>query len=446
MGTSYDSLIARASTELGELILATEDELLSSPLLLDKLVLELVRRIGNGAVGHVLNALAAQLVQTKKAEGFAVHRQGRCSVRTVVGLVEVVSPYLRNRATSENARPVKDCMGLSGAMKTPAVERALADFGAEESFAGAAKRFEEHYGQEVGRTSILRVVESIAAEADTYVSTKLEQARAAFDEPLVSRPGTERILIELDGSMVRTGKLVEDPGGGKTEVRELPKRRRDEAWREARVGFARVVEEVDRTYVARMDTYDTVVSDLFGAAVERGLSETTKVFAVSDGGNGLREALDAQFSGLTFLLDRPHLKSHLFETAEELEVPPERRPAWVADALGLIDAGDVADVIAGLQGLNGPGRERAQRLAGYLTRFQDALGYVDAYNQGLPLGSGEIESAHRYIPQKRLKIPGACWSPETIQPMLALRVLRANGWWNDFWQRRSASASTRQAA
>lgn len=439
MNGSYDKLIAGASEELGELILASEAELMRDAMILDKLVLDLVRRIGKGAIAHVLNALATRLVNDRKTEGFSIHRQGRCSVRTVLGVVEITSPYLRHPVTAETARPVREGMGLSGAMKTPAVERALADFGAEESFAGAAKRFEEHYGQEVGRTSILRVVEGIAGEADEYVSTRLEQAKAAFDEPLAARPGKDRILIELDGSMVRTGKLVPAKEGGKSDVRKLPKRQRDEAWREARVGFARGVDEVDRTYVARMDAYEPVVSDLFGAAVERGLSERTEVFAVADGGNGLREALDAQFSDLTFLLDRPHLKSHLFATAEALGVTPESRPDWVADALGLIDSGDVADVIAGLKTLTGTGSERAAQLAGFLTRYHDALGYIDAYNKGLPIGSGEIESAHRYIPQKRLKLPGACWSPDTIQPMLALRIMRANGWWQDFWERRASA-------
>ena len=38
---------------------------------------------------------------------------------------------------------------------------------------------------------------------------------------------------------------------------------------------------------------------------------------------------------------------------------------------------------------------------------------------GLPIGPGEIESSHRYIPQKRLKIPGATWHPNMINPMLA---------------------------
>ncbi|MFZ1831048.1 MAG: ISKra4 family transposase, partial [Candidatus Competibacteraceae bacterium] len=51
-----------------------------------------------------------------------------------------------------------------------------------------------------------------------------------------------------------------------------------------------------------------------------------------------------------------------------------------------------------------------------------------------PIGSGEIESAHRYIIQERLKLPGAWWSPEHIETMLALRLNRANREWETYWQ------------
>jgi hypothetical protein len=33
---------------------------------------------------------------------------------------------------------------------------------------------------------------------------------------------------------------------------------------------------------------------------------------------------------------------------------------------------------------------------------------------GLPIGSGEIESAHRYVIQNRLKIAGAWWKMENL--------------------------------
>jgi len=40
---------------------------------------------------------------------------------------------------------------------------------------------------------------------------------------------------------------------------------------------------------------------------------------------------------------------------------------------------------------------------------RNQLNYREALANDLPIGSGEIESAHRYIAQLRLKRPGAWW-------------------------------------
>jgi hypothetical protein len=71
----------------------------------------------------------------------------------------------------------------------------------------------------------------------------------------------------------------------------------------------------------------------------------------------------------------------------------------------------------------------------YLRNRLDHLDYQGALQQGLPIGSGEIESAHRSIIQERLKLPGAWWSPDHIETMLALRLNRANREWEAYWQR-----------
>jgi hypothetical protein len=63
--------------------------------------------------------------------------------------------------------------------------------------------------------------------------------------------------------------------------------------------------------------------------------------------------------------------------------------------------------------------------------------YNEFKEKGYPIGSGEIESAHKSIPQKWLKIPGASWHKDSIDPMLALRILRADDWWDDFWNDRT---------
>jgi hypothetical protein len=381
----------------------------------------------------VYEELCRRAVAKAREAGLRVHRLRVITVMTVFGVVSFASPYLRDARTKRSSRPPSD-LGLRHGTRTPAVERALTDFGAEESFGRAAKRFREHYGFEVGRTTVLRVVEGHGEKAQRYVHERLEEAQKKFDEPLGTRPGVERMLVELDGCQIRTGTLRPAGTDETTPVRELARRVRDEAWRDVRVGMARPIEELEPTYVAGLDTYDDVVHELFGAACERGLSSRTKVFAPSDGGNGLREALDAKFADLRFILDRPHLRSHLFETADAIGLGDQERDGWVAHKNGLLDTGQVEAALGELRAHKGRGKKRVGKLLKYLTRFHDALAHDEIGAAGLPVGSGEVESAHRTIPQKRLKRPGAWWRPDTVGKMVGLRVLRANGWWDTYWE------------
>jgi len=74
----------------------------------------------------------------------------------------------------------------------------------------------------------------------------------------------------------------------------------------------------------------------------------------------------------------------------------------------------------------------------YLPNRMDQLDYKEAIKRNLPIGSGEVESAHRHILQKRLKISGAWWRLERAEEMAQLRAMRANNRWNEFWEAKSA--------
>ena len=69
----------------------------------------------------------------------------------------------------------------------------------------------------------------------------------------------------------------------------------------------------------------------------------------------------------------------------------------------------------------------------YLSARRNHLNYRDALANDLPIGSGEIESAHRLIAQQRLKLPGAWWRVDHAEYMLALRITRQNGDWATYW-------------
>ena len=76
----------------------------------------------------------------------------------------------------------------------------------------------------------------------------------------------------------------------------------------------------------------------------------------------------------------------------------------------------------------------------YIKNRPHQLDYKAALAQGLPIGSGEIESAHRYVIQQRLKLPGAWWAPDNVDSMLALRIIRANEKWDDYWNQKRQAA------
>ena len=100
------------------------------------------------------------------------------------------------------------------------------------------------------------------------------------------------------------------------------------------------------------------------------------------------------------------------------------RPAKVLEALWpYLEAASVSDEKAPVR--------KARR---YLKNRLGQVNYREAIEKKRPIGSGEIESAHRFVVQERLKKAGAWWAPQNIDPMLALRLIRINGQWNAYWQ------------
>ena len=431
MPEQYTQFISEASQKLADVLFAeVPAEQLERVQLADQTAAVILRRIGHQAMRLLFERLTRQVTAEAKRAGYTVERRPSIRVAVLFGPLEIESPYLV-RPVGRGLRPVKERLKIRHGSRTPAVERALTDFGAEESFAQAAVRFQEHYGWEIGSSTVLRVVEGVAAHAEKYLAARLAEARQPYTLPLAQRRGVAELLVELDGCEIRTVFCYQELNEESGEVR----RKRKMDWKEVRVGLTGRLESARRTYVAKLGSYPQVCEELFSAAIMEGLSARTKVIGVADGGHGLREELEAHFPGLQFILDKSHLISHLSETAEALGFEESQRQRWVDEKLARISAGEVQSVIKELRRK----RRKCARLKcliGYLERFQDAVWYDEYQARGYPIGSGEVESAHRYIPQKRLKIPGASWLPETVNEMLALRVIRANGWWAEFWKQR----------
>ena len=192
---------------------------------------------------------------------------------------------------------------------------------------------------------------------------------------------------------------------------------------------ARPLDLPHRIVVCRLDSYDEVCEQRFGVACAQGLTPLGQVVVPGDGAKGLRESVWARFPKAQYILDQPHLKSHLYDTATALGLEGPSPHAWVAAHLDRLWVGEVDQVLTTWQMRQADNpNERLRQLIDHVTRFENSVDYGAYHERSWPLGSSELESAHRYVFQERLKIAGAgaCWKPDNVNPMLALRIVRAN--------------------
>jgi hypothetical protein len=74
------------------------------------------------------------------------------------------------------------------------------------------------------------------------------------------------------------------------------------------------------------------------------------------------------------------------------------------------------------------------KCASYLVKNARWLHYDHALADGLPIATGVIEGACRYLVQDRMGRTGARWSLAGAEAVLRLRVLRTSGDFDDYWQ------------
>ena len=185
---------------------------------------------------------------------------------------------------------------------------------------------------------------------------------------------------------------------------------------------------------------ETAGRHLFACAVRAGFGTDSLVHAVGDGAPWIVGQIEEQFGDQgSYLIDFYHVCEYLSEAAKVIAPEPVARDAWMETQKDALKTGRLDEVLQALvpycepPGMSDDDEAPVRACHRYLSGRSDQLNYREALAEGLPIGSGEIESAHRYVAQKRLKLPGAWWLVEHAEHMLALRINRLNGDWENYW-------------
>jgi hypothetical protein len=316
-------------------------------------------------------------------------------------------------------RPFSARAGVSCRASSLPLQRVLADFGADHAFGRVPDKLREHYGIDMPVSTVRRTTER-------HAHGLFEQERAR-DVP-AGAAQSFLFVGEMDGSMVPVVEVSEVAAGqrkGKALV-----------WKEARLclvhppggaapvfggHFAGGVEESGRQWAR--------------CAAKAGFGADSHLHAVGDGAPRIAAQVEARFGARgSYLVDFYHICEYLGAAAPACAANDAGAGAWLEAQKDRLKASQADAVLAALApgleaGYDGPVADCDR----YLRNRLSQLDYRGALERGLPIGSGEIESAHRHVIQERLKLPGAWWTPPNVEAMLALRLNRANREWGDYW-------------
>lgn len=331
--------------------------------------------------------------------------------------------------------PLEEANGLSGSAFTTPAKGYLAEQACQDPYASvsqaAAERAIGVSAKQVDRlaqeVSAWREAEEQAVVAATYPDVSGGQAKGEGEE--VARlhdfshwPKEAQVLLCVDGAKVRS------PQSGPNGLE----------WFEDRAALlAPVLGERERTggkvYLGGVWSADTLFERLSATWVQSGLSGRRMVFA-ADGAEWIWERARFYFPQAVQVLDLYHAAEHVGSAAAacwgtESEQAKEWRAKareWLLASQGvqgilgrLVEAMRSADRVAD--------REALRREWGYLWRHRHRRRYAWLRAQGLPVGSGEMESAIKQLSVARLRQPGMMWSKRGADGMLRLRAAHLSG-------------------
>jgi hypothetical protein len=290
-------------------------------------------------------------------------------------------------------------------------------------FGKVVEKMKEHYGIEIPSSTVRLITEKHA-----YKIAELK---------IVGRAKEEVLISETDGSMVPIVEI--DTTKNEVDFRKA----RKICWKEVKLSFARGKNKINRYYGGIIGTAEEAGQKMLECAILAGMKDGTYIHALGDGAPWIAEQVKLKFCNRSgYLIDFFHLCEYLSEAAIWCDVFDSRK--WLETSKEKLKQGkhrevfeEIGNKYASLDNTNEDnGLIRCYR---YMEKRMDYMNYQKALANELPIGSGEIESSHRHVVQKRLKIAGAWWKIENANAMLNLRTGRLNGGWEAYWTSQRAA-------
>ena len=341
-----------------------------------------------------------------------------CAIPQVAPLDEALGVQPHQRTSGE-----LQCLGCALAVFVP--------------FATAARLLGWYCGGVVSLCAVWCWVQAAGHQAMEHLHGELAAVTRGDEptpEPLTAEVAALPLALGADGVMVP---FRPDAGAPQGKIR----------WREVKVGvLARIGQHRTRTgqvvtrltqrrLVAVLGDIDALKPRLWLEALRQGLRNAPQVVWLSDGGRGLWRLFDECFAPYaTGILDFYHAAQNLWKSAAAwLDGRTTQARRWFTWARHRLRYGHPDGVLGDLvealdvEGMPDTARDTVATVYAYLKRHRAHIDYAIDKELGLPLGSGMVESACKWLIQQRFKGVGMRWSEDGFNHLVHLRLAWVNG-------------------
>ncbi|GAP99790.1 ISKra4 family transposase [Leptolyngbya sp. NIES-2104] len=308
-------------------------------------------------------------------------------------------------------------------------------------------------GIQVSDDTIWNWVQSAGQQANENLELQLQQLgegqpiqTETLDAPLLTMP----LMIAADGVTVPFRPQAKTPKG-------------KIVWREVKVALlARLGNYQTRTEATRTQLHQRRVVASLGdinhlkprlqlEALKQGMITASQVVWISDGARGFWRLYRECFApiGAVGILDFYHAAQHLWQAASVYQDGnPHRTPQqWFASLRHRLRHGFGKGIIKELDWLS-KSKNTAEatkpilrQVRDYLKLHLDHIQYRSFKQMGLPIGSGMVESACKWMIQQRFKGAGMRWSEDGFNHLLHLRLAWTNQRFDSLFSNENLSLS-----
>lgn len=282
--------------------------------------------------------------------------------------------------------------------------------GQDSIYGEAAKNLKKFLRCEVDAKQIERLVHAYQPDVEREVGNVLNDSLPTASE-------AERTYVMMDGSMIST---------------------RQPGWKEVKLGRIFAASDCLPANDQRNWIRESYYIGLLGSQadflnkMEPAVDLLKDPVFINDGAHWIWAWVHQYYPKATQILDFYHAVEYLNKFAQEQFKAREAHEKWVSDQTESLLENEVENVISDLEQIKPRTKSAKVELKKILTYYRNnchRMKYQTYREQGLMIGSGPIEAAHKTVIQSRMKKSGQRWTIDGANAILQLRTANMSEKW-----------------